>query len=396
MKDRPLEKRLSKELDELERKAQIRSLVELPGVSLCSNDYLALSDDARLKAAVARAVECAGRVGATGSRLLSGHAAAWDLAEREFANFVGTEAALFFSSGYAANVGLLSAVLKPGDVVFSDALNHASLIDGVRLSRAEKVIYPHADLGALEAGLAAHRHSAGARVIVSESTFSMDGDAAPVEELLGLARRYDAELILDEAHATGVCGPEGRGRAAAAGREHEVFATMHPCGKALASVGAFVCGSETLKRYLINRARTFIFSTALPPYIAEQVRAALELARAAEDRRAHLREVAALLRGGLAASGFETREGDSPIVPVIFGDNEAALFYAEFLQGRGFAVRAIRPPTVPEGTSRLRLSLTARVTREDVQGLIAALGEAREELALAARRSGGAIPAVHA
>jgi len=396
MKDRPLEKRLSNELGELERKAQLRSLVELSGVNFCSNDYLGLSDDPRLIAAVARAVECGGRVGSTGSRLLSGHSVEWDLAEREFAEFVGSEAALFFSSGYAANVGLLSAVLKPGDVVFSDALNHASLIDGIRLSRAEKIIYPHADLGALEAELAATRgHPGGLRVIVSESTFSMDGDAAPVKELLQLAHRYDAELILDEAHAVGVCGPEGRGHAAAAGIEREVFATVHPCGKALASVGAFVCGSETLKRYLINRARTFIFSTALPPYVAGQIRAALDLARAAEDRRTHLRETAALLRVRLEAGGFETRSGDSPIVPVIFGNNEAALSFAEFLQIRGFAVRAIRPPTVPEGTSRLRLSLTARVTREDIERLVAALKETRDEIA-ARRRRAGATSAVHA
>jgi 7-keto-8-aminopelargonate synthetase-like enzyme len=299
-------------------------------------------------------------------------------------------------------VGLLSAVLKPGDVVFSDALNHASLIDGMRLSRAEKVIYPHGDLAALEAGLSeAYGRSGGARVIVSESTFSMDGDAAPVDELLALAGRYDAELILDEAHAIGVFGPEGRGRVAATGLAREVFATVHPCGKALASVGAFVCGSSTLQRYLINCARTFIFSTALPPYVAGQVRAALELARGAEDRRAYLREIAAMLRDGLADGGFEIRRGDSPIVSVIFGENEAALFYAEFLRGRGFAVRAIRPPTVPSGTSRLRLSLTARVTREDVQRLIAALDEARDKFGkIGASRSAGAdagaISAVHA
>ena len=168
MKDRALEKRLSKELDELERKAQLRSLVELPGMNFCSNDYLALSDDSRLIAAVARAVECSGRVGSTGSRLLSGHSVGWDLAEREFAGFVGSESALFFSSGYAANVGLLSAVLKPGDVVFSDALNHASLIDGIRLSRAEKVIYPHVDMGTLETELAATRAHSGRLAVVRD------------------------------------------------------------------------------------------------------------------------------------------------------------------------------------------------------------------------------------
>jgi 8-amino-7-oxononanoate synthase len=250
----------------------------------------------------------------------------------------------------------------------------------MRLSGAQKVIYPHLDLSVLESLLAQNRSASGARVIVSETTFSMDGDAAPIERLVALARAYNAELILDEAHATGVCGGEGRGRAAAAGCEREVCAIVHTCGKALASMGAFVCCSEPVKQYLVNRARSFIFSTATPPYLAGQIHAALNLAINANDRRDHLRQIAIELRERLIRAGFETREGDSPIIPVIVGENAAALFFADFLQSRGFAARAIRPPTVPVGTSRIRISLTARITKDDVCRLAAIFEDARDAL----------------
>jgi 8-amino-7-oxononanoate synthase len=384
MTDSRIVSRIQNELDELRHDAQLRTLAEIRGVNLCSNDYLALSDDPRLKDAVVQAVTNARSVSSTGSRLLSGQSAEWNDIEREFAAFAGTDAALCFSSGYAANIGVLTSVLKPNDIVFSDSLNHASLIDGIRLSGARKVIYPHGDLKALESALAQHAADAGAHVIVSESTFSMDGDAPPIERLVALATKYDAEVIFDEAHATGVCGPEGRGRAASAGCERETLAIVHTCGKALASMGAFVCCSEAVKQYLVNRARTFVFSTAMAPYVAGQIRAALELARAANDRREHLRAIAVELRERLIGAGFETREGDSPIVPVIVGDNRAALFCAEFLQGRGFAARAIRPPTVPLGTSRIRVSLTARITRGDVLRLVDVFAEARVALREAA------------
>ncbi len=384
MNDSYLASRIQNELDELGRDAQLRELAEIHGVNLCSNDYLALSDDPRLKDAVVQAVANARSVSSTGSRLLSGQSAEWENIEKEFAAFAGTEAALCFSSGYAANMGLLTSVLKPSDIVFSDSLNHASLIDGIRLSGARKVIYPHGDLEALRSAVAQHSADAGARVIVSESTFSMDGDAPAIDRLIALAKENGAELILDEAHATGVCGPEGRGRAVAAGCERELLAIVHTCGKALASMGAFVCCSEGVKQYLVNRARTFVFSTAMAPYVAGQIHAALELARAADDRREHVRAIAVELRERLIGVGFETREGDSPIVPVIVGDNRAALFFAEFLQGRGFAARAIRPPTVPAGTSRIRVSLTARITRGDVLRLVDVFAEAREALREAA------------
>lgn len=375
MPDSTLEQRIMCELDLLHEQSQFRALEILgrtAGINLCSNDYLGLSDDPRLKQAVIEAVARTEAVASTGSRLLSGNSREWEEIESELAGFAGTEAALYFGSGYAANVGLLSSLLKPGDTVFSDALNHASLIDGIRLSGAEKIIYPHGDLEFLERALRDHRDSSSARVIVSESVFSMEGDIAPIAALLELARKYGAELAIDEAHATGVCGPHGRGIAAELGLEREMLAVVHTCGKALASAGAFVCGGSALKDYLINRARTFIFSTAMPPYLAGQLHAALALARAAESERAHLHNIASALREGLAAAGLNSGTSTTHIVPVILGTNEIALHVARELQRSGFAVKAVRPPTVPPGTARLRVSLTSKITLHDIHRLVAA------------------------
>ena len=378
--DNALARRIAHETESLRARAQWRTLEYPAGINLCSNDYLGLATDPRLKRAVAEAVASAEAVGSTGSRLLSGNAPEWERLEAEFAEFAGTEAALYFGSGYAANIGLLSSILGPGDIVFSDALNHASLIDGMRLSRARRVIYPHGDLEFLERALREHSAATGARVIVSESVFSMEGDVAPVDSLLRLARDYGAELVLDEAHATGVLGPGGRGVAALRGRTREIFAAVHTCGKALASSGAFVCGSESLKQYLVNRARTFIFSTAMPPYLAGQIRGALQLVIEAEDQRAHLRAIADLLREELRRAGIAFGASETQIVPVLCGTNEAALHVASVLQAKGFAVRAIRPPTVPAGTARVRLSLTAKITREEILRLSGAMRVAFESL----------------
>jgi len=376
MDEEGIRERISKELDALRDRSQFRTLETPPGINLSSNDYLGLSTDPRLKQALVEAVARTELVGSTGSRLLSGNAPEWEELESEFASFAGTEAALYFGSGYAANIGLLSSILRPADIVFSDALNHASLIDGMRQSRAAKVIYPHGDLKFLESALREHRGSAGARVIVTESVFSMEGDVAPLAALIELAREYDAELVIDEAHAIGVCGPEGRGVAAELGIEREAFAIIHTCGKALACAGAFVCGSNSLKHFLVNHARTFIFSTAMPPYLARQIQAALALAREAESERSHLRKIAAELRAGIAAAGLNCGASKAHIVPVMLGSNEVALHVASELQRAGFAVKAIRPPTVPPGTSRVRLSLTSRITVEDIHRLVAAMDTA--------------------
>ena len=372
--------RMARSLDELREQSQLRSLEILEGINLSSNDYLGLARDSRLKQAVMEAVERAERVGSTGSRLLSGNAREWEELESEFADFAGTDAALYFGSGYAANVGLLGAILKPHDVVFSDELNHASIIDGIRLSAARRVIYSHADLQHLERALRDHQSSSGAKLIVTESVFSMEGDVAPLDGLLRLAKDYGAELVVDEAHATGVLGPQGRGVAAELGRQLEALAVVHTCGKALASAGAFVCCGKTLKTFLVNRARTFIFSTAIPPYLAGQIHAALGLAIKADDRRAHLREIASVLREKLSAAGLSCGASSTQIVPVILGANEAALHVAAELRANDFAVKAIRPPTVPVGTARVRLSLTNEISLEDVRRLAASVAAACKSL----------------
>jgi 8-amino-7-oxononanoate synthase len=366
---------MASRLAELKRQSLLRDLSLVSGTNLCSNDYLGLSDDSRLKEAVLQAMEQYESVAATGSRLLSGHDAVWDELEILFAAFAGTETALYFSSGFAANTGLLSAVLTPGDVVFSDALNHASLIDGTRLSRAQKVIYPHCDLNFLEHELRRYAEHSIARVIVTETLFSMDGDRAPLPEIFQLAHRYGAEVIADEAHATGVCGPHGRGLLAELGLQEQALAIVHTCGKALASMGAFVCGSQVLKQFLINHARSFIFSTAMPPYFAGQVKAALELAASMDAERQHLARLASDLRERLTSMGLDCRPSTSHIVPLIIGANEDTLNLAAALQQRGFAVRAVRSPSVPPGTARLRLSLTTKLTSDDMDQFTSALAD---------------------
>lgn len=352
-------KRLAGELSALDQRAQLRGLSFPVGIDLMSNDYLGLSRRSELREAVVSSLAEGERTASTGSRLLSGNARAWEEIEEEFAAFVGAEAALFFNSGYAANLGLLGSLLRPDDVVFSDESNHASLIDGIRLSRARKIIFPHLDLNVLEERLRETAGGRGEKFIVVESVFSMEGDRAPLKAIAALAMRYGAALIVDEAHAVGVYGPEGRGLVADAGLTQFALATVFPCGKALASSGAFVAGSAALKQFLVNRARTFIFSTALPPYLAHQIRAALALVRAAGDERRRLEAASAALRARLRGAGLNTGSSDSQIVPVILGSNEAALAAAAGLERAGFAIRAIRPPSVPEGTARLRISMNA-------------------------------------
>jgi 8-amino-7-oxononanoate synthase len=369
---------LGKSLQGLEQQHQLRTLTEVRGINFCSNDYLGLAEHPTLRAAVSRAVEKAPRIGGTASRLLSGHTQGWHDLEEEFAVFAGTEAALFFGSGYAANVGLLSAIVGPDDVVYSDVLNHASLIDGMRLSGARKVIYPHLDLSALEDSL---RQDAGApwrRIIVTESVFSMNGDVAPLREMATLADKFGAAMIVDEAHATGVHGKGGSGLAADAGIIPHVLASVHTCGKALASAGAFVCGPAVMKDYLINHARTFIFSTALPPYFADQIRAALKLVVGMDTERRTLLRRARDLNEAFRGAGFNTDGSASQIVPVVLGSNQDTLQAAEHLQNEGFAVRAIRPPTVPQGKARLRLSLTTRIAEEHLDRVVKSLVEWRD------------------
>jgi 8-amino-7-oxononanoate synthase len=374
-----MNQRILAELSDLESRAQLRYLETVHGIDLSSNDYLGLATNPRMKQSILEGVNSASRIAATGSRLLSGQDEAWTLLEHDFAGWVGTEAALYFTSGYAANVGLLSALLRRDDVVFSDSANHASLIDGIRIAKCRRVIFPHLDLNYLEEELRRNASVAGARVIVVESIFSMEGDRAPLADLALLAERYGAELIVDEAHAIGVRGPRGSGCVAEAGLSARVLATVHTCGKALAAAGAFVCGSDNLRCFLINRARTFIFNTGLPPYFASQVSAGLDLAKEAELERAHLIKLSAFLRNELRTNSFHTGNSDSQIVLVILGSNDAAVHFAACLGTRGFGVRAIRPPTVPTGTARLRLSLTAKLSKNILAELVAAMIQTRDK-----------------
>ncbi len=382
-----MDQRILAELADLESRAQLRHLETVRGIDLGSNDYLGLSADPRMKKAIREGLDSSSRLASSGSRLLSGHDEVWTAVENDFARWVGAEAGLYFTSGYAANIGLLSSILRPEDAVFSDSANHASLIDGIRLAKCKRVIFPHLDLNALEAELRWTHSGSGVRFIVVESIFSMDGDRAPLQDLATLAARYDAELIVDEAHATGVCGPQGRGCVAEAGLAGRVFATVHTCGKALAAAGAFVCGSEPLRRFLINRARTFIFNTALPPYFAAQVAAGMRLAKTAETERTQVADLSVFLRNELQGNGFDTAGSESHIVPIVLGSNETALAFASQLQARGYGIRAIRPPTVPPGTARLRVSLTSKLTQPLLADLAGALVQIRKEVA-----PGQAIP----
>lgn len=368
--------RLGETLDRLRAEDRYRELSVLATPDFSSNDYLGLARNPELADAVVRAVRSSDRTASTGPRLLSGNAREWEALEAEFAAFAGTEAALYFGSGYAANVGLLGALLRREDTVYSDALNHASLIDGIRLSRAKTVVVPHGDLDYLESALALDAGT-GERFIVVESVFSMDGDRAPMDDLILLAERFGAGLIIDEAHAVGVFGTRGRGLIPNALRSSRLLvAAVYTCGKALASPGAFVAGSGRLIRFLVNRARTFVFSTALPPYVAAQVSAALRLSADADDARLRLHERALRLRSGLSERMVDIGRSDTQIVPWMLGSSQRAVAAAERLTGAGFRVRPIRPPTVPEGTDRIRLTVTAETPPAAIDGLIRAVGGA--------------------
>jgi 8-amino-7-oxononanoate synthase len=374
-----LARRIHAQLAALALQNQLRGLGAINVVNLCSNDYLGLSADSRLRETVASAIVAGLPIASTGSRLLSGNAEIWEQLEFELAQFIRTEAVLYFNSGYSANVGVLSSLIQPGDVVFSDAANHASLIDGLRLAGARKVIFPHLDMDSLERELRTKSESAGQTFIVSESIFSMDGDCASISDLVMLAERYGAELIIDEAHATGVIGPQGRGLVAASGFSDRVLVTIHPCGKALAGMGCFVCCSEKLKQYLINQARTFIFSTALPPYMAAQMRAAIRIVAFADQQRNDLGSLSVFLRNRLRESGFDIGRGDTQIIPIFLGENDRAVRFSGLLNEAGFGVRPIRPPSVPVGTARLRISLNAKLTTDLLARFSDVLVSIREE-----------------
>jgi 8-amino-7-oxononanoate synthase len=341
-------------------------------VNFSSNDYLGLANHPRLREAAHRAIDAFG-VGAGASPLVSGHTRLHEEAERRFAEFAGLPRALLFGSGYAANLGILAALGGREAQIFSDELNHACIIDGARLSRAQVTCYPHADLDALSARLAESR--AAVRIVATDAVFSMDGDIAPVPRLLELCERHDAWLVLDDAHGIGVTG-KGRGTLAQFRVRSPRIVYMATLGKALGGYGAFVAGEASMIEWLLQRARTYIYSTALPPMAAAVATCALDLIDEDPSLVARLHERIAQFRAACADLGLEPPASTTAIQPLIVGSTEWALAASQRLRERGLRVPAIRPPTVPEGTSRLRVSLSAAHTGAEIQGLAAALVEA--------------------
>jgi 8-amino-7-oxononanoate synthase len=349
-----------------------------PVLLLCSNNYLGLADHPRVREAAAEAAMRWG-VGAGASRLVSGGMTVHRRLEEALAEFERTEAALLFGSGYLANVGVISSLAGRGEVVFSDELNHASIIDGCRLARAETFVYRHCDVDHLAWGLRQAEGRGG--LIVTDGVFSMDGDVAPLAEIVELAHRHDARLVVDEAHGTGALGPGGRGAVAEAGLDGEVDVIVGTLGKALGSYGAYVACDGELAQYLINTARSLIFSTAPAPPAAAGALAALELLRDQPRRVDKLQRNAETLRSELAREGFEVTGAQTHIVPLIVGDAHLTMRVCEAALERGVFAQAIRPPTVPEGTSRLRLAVMASHTRTELR-------EAAQALARAAMAAG--------
>jgi 8-amino-7-oxononanoate synthase len=357
-----------------------------PVLLLCSNNYLGLADHPRVRSAAASAAMRWG-AGSGASRLISGNMQPHRALEERLATFKGYESALLFGSGYLANTGTIAALAGQGEVVFSDELNHASIIDGCRLSRAETFVYRHGDVEHLAWGL----REAGERaaLIVSDGVFSMDGDVAPLEQLAELAQRHRCRLMIDEAHATGALGPGGRGSVAAAGLSEEVDLVMGTLGKALGAYGAYVCASGELTEYLLNTARSFVFSTAPPPPVAAAGMAALELLESHPHRVERLAENAATLRTALAAEGLAVGDSKTQIVPVMVGDASLTMELSERVLERGVFAQGIRPPTVPEGSSRLRLTVMSTHRAGELERAAKLVGGAARELGIAGAAARG-------
>jgi 8-amino-7-oxononanoate synthase len=370
---------LAARLEALEAEGLRRRLSPPAGIDFSSNDYLGIATSHRLRDLFMERIGSA-PLTAPASRLLRGHLPEHAALEERLARFKGSEAALIFSSGYQANLGVLTALAGPQDRVLSDELNHASIVDGVRLSRARKVIFPHLDAVAVEASLA-ERWPHGRTFLVTESYFSMDGDVAPLDRFAELARRYGASLIVDDAHATGVFGEDrGAGLVAAFGVVRDCDAVISTFGKALGGFGAFVAGPRVVIEWLVNRARPFVYTTAVPPLLLHLMAAGLELCEVSGERRTRIHRLAERLRGRLRAAGLDCLASRGPIVPVVLGDNRAALEVAMGLSERGFDVRAVRPPSVPQGTARLRISVHADHDENTVDGLGRCLVECVERV----------------
>ncbi len=333
-------------------------------LNFCSNDYLGLADDRRLKEAAAACLKEEG-VGAGASRLVCGNMASHQRLEEALARFKGTESCLLFSTGYMANTGIISAIFGRGDIIFSDRLNHASIVDGILLSRAEFRRYPHKDVAALQELL---KSASGfkKRGIITDSIFSMDGDLAPLQEIVALAQKYECLVMIDEAHALGVMGEAGKGLAEHFGVEDKIDIQMGTLSKSAGCFGAYCCGSKTLISYLVNKARSFIYTTGMPPSIAAASLRAVKIIEEEPGLRQRLWENTHSMKKDLDKIGFDTGNSQTPIIPMIVGESEQAVAFSSRLFKEGIFVSAIRPPTVPQKTARLRLTVTAAHTREDL------------------------------
>lgn len=347
---------------------------------LASNNYLGLTHDVTVQEAAAQAVWRYG-TGSGGSRLTTGNHSLYNQLEKELASFKGAEAALVFNTGYMANIGIISALTSPDDVIFSDALNHASIIDGCRLSQAQTVVYRHADSCHL-AELLATIPCRGQRIIVTDGVFSMDGDIAPLPDLVRLAEQYGALVMVDDAHATGVIGPGGKGTAAHFGLVGKVHLSMGTLSKAFAAEGGFVAGKQVFIDYLINKARSFIFSTALAPSTIAAGLAALGTLRRNPELVEQLNCNAQAVRTELAAAGFDLCGSETAIIPILVGQAETALTFARLLKEEGLLLSAIRYPTVPQGASRLRLTVTAAHSDVELQRAVQTIIQVGKKIAI--------------
>jgi len=347
---------------------------------LCSNDYLGLANHPKVREAAKTAIDSYG-FGSGASRLVSGSMNPHSMLEERLAEFKGTEAALLFNSGYAANTGIIPALAGREDMIFSDRLNHASIVDGCRLSMAEVRRYRHADAGHLEELLKAR--DSGGKLVITDAVFSMDGDMAPLPEMAALAKKYNSMLMIDDAHGMGVLGAGGRGTAEEMGLDPgDIDIHMGTLGKALGGFGAYVAGSRELIDYLINSARPFIYSTALPPSTAAAALAALDIVTGEPKRRERLKENADFMKNGLAGLGFDTGDTKTPIIPLMAGSAERACSMMEALLEEGIFAQAIRPPTVPEGRARIRVTVTSEHSMDDLEMALGAFEVAGKKAGL--------------
>jgi 8-amino-7-oxononanoate synthase len=345
-------------------------------INFSSNNYLGFANHPALAAAAKEAIDRYG-CGSGASRLISGNMTLHEELETKLATFKGTEAALVFNSGFQANTGILSTLTGEGDAIFSDALNHASIIDGCRLSRAKSTVYAHGDLDQLESALKLEVQ-ARRKLIVTETIFSMDGDEAPLSGIVELAEKYGAMVMVDEAHATGIFGSTGAGIVAKLGLGERVAVQMGTLGKALGGFGAYVAGSRALRELLINRCRSFIFTTSLPPAIMAMAMAAIDLVRQEPERREALWNNCRMLQAGLRELGLSLGSGEGPILPLVIGDAGKCMQFSERLLEKGIFAQGIRPPTVPPGTSRLRITLMATHTRTQIDRALKAFRDVKE------------------